>query len=339
MLLTTPLAIKALTLRNRLVLPPMATEKSVSEGEVSQALCDYYNEKTQGGYFGLVVTEHSYINKEGQASVGQVSLSKDEDVEGLRKLVEVIHSNGSKVMAQINHAGGKSICALDGKTTAPAPTGMPYTTTRGEAIESHAMMQDEIDQVISDFVSAACRAKEAGYDGVEIHSAHGYLLNQFYSPLTNKRDDAYTGSTIEGRLRLHCQVVRAVRWAVGPDYVVALRLGACDYQEGGSSVADAVAAAKILENAGVDLLDISGGLCGYRGNGSKVPGYFGEESKAIKQAVSVPVILTGGVRDGASLENLLEQDKADLIGVGRAVLKDSQWAKKAFEELGISWTA
>ena len=309
MLLTTPLAIKALTLRNRLVLPPMATEKSVSEGEVSQALCDYYNEKTQGGYFGLVVTEHSYINKEGQASVGQVSLSKDEDVEGLRKLVEVIHSNGSKVMAQINHAGGKSICALDGKTTAPAPTGMPYTTTRGEAIESHTMTQDEIDQVISDFVSAACRAKEAGYDGVEIHSAHGYLLNQFYSPLTNKRDDAYTGSTIEGRLRLHCQVVRAVRWAVGPDYAVALRLGACDYREGGSS------------------------------DGSKVPGYFGEESKAIKQAVSVPVILTGGVRDGASLENLLEQDKADLIGVGRAVLKDSQWAKKAFEELGISWTA
>ena len=145
----------------------------------------------------------------------------------------------------------------------------------------------------------------------------------------------YAGNTMEGRTRLHCEVLAAVREAVGQDYVVALRLGACDYQEGGSSVEDAVAAAKIFEQAGVDLLDISGGLCGYRGNGSKEPGYFGEESKAIHEAVSVPVILTGGVRTGLSAEQLLEEAKADFIGVGRSVLKDSQWAKKAFQELGI----
>lgn len=335
MLLTEPLTINTMLVHNRLVLPPMATEKSIGEGEVSQALCDYYDEKTKGGYFGLVVTEHSYINKMGQASVGQVSLSKDEDIPGLRKLVEVIHNNGSKVIAQINHAGGKAISALDGATTAPAPTGMPYTTTRGEAVEAHSMTQTEIDQVVSDFAQAARRVKEAGYDGVEIHSAHGYLLNQFYSPLSNKRDDAYAGSTLEGRMRLHGEVIAAVREEVGPDFVVALRLGACDYQEGGSTVDDAVAAAKILELAGIDLLDISGGLCGYRGNGSKEPGYFGVESKAIREAVSIPVILTGGVRDGRAVERLLEEGKADLIGVGRSVLKDSLWAKKAFEELGI----
>lgn len=335
MLLSESLGIKNITVHNRLVLPPMATEKSVGEGEVSQALCEYYDEKTKGGYFGLVITEHSYINKVGQASVGQVSLSKDEDVPGLKKLVDVIHANGSKVIAQINHAGGKAISALDGFTTAPAPTGMSYTTTRGEAVEAHTMTQTEIDQVIADFASAARRAKEAGYDGVEIHSAHGYLLNQFYSPLSNKRTDMYTGNTMEGRTRLHCEVIAAVREAVGQDYVVALRLGACDYQEGGSSVEDAVVAAKIFEQAGIDLLDISGGLCGYRGNGSKEPGYFGEESKAIHEAVSVPVILTGGVRTGLSAEQLLEEGKADFIGVGRSVLKDSQWAKKAFQDLGI----
>lgn len=335
MLLTEPLTINTMVVHNRLVLPPMATEKSIGEGEVSQALCDYYDEKTKGGYFGLVVTEHSYINKIGQASVGQVSLSKDEDIPSLRKLVEVIHNNGSKVIAQINHAGGKAISVLDGSCTAPAPTGMPYTTTRGESVEAHSMTQVEIDQVVSDFAQAARRVKEAGYDGVEIHSAHGYLLNQFYSPLSNKRDDVYTGSTLEGRMRLHREVIAAVREVVGPDFVVALRLGACDYQEGGSTVDDAVAAAKILELAGIDLLDISGGLCGYRGNGSKEPGYFGVESKAIREAVSVPVILTGGVRDGQSTERLLEEGKADLIGVGRSVLKDSLWAKKAFEELGI----
>ena len=197
------------------------------------------------------------------------------------------------------------------------------------------MTQAEIDQVVSDFAQAARRVKEAGYDGVEIHSAHGYLLNQFYSPLSNKRDDAYTGSTLEGRMRLHGEVIAAVREEVGPDFVVALRLGACDYQEGGSTVDDAVAAAKILELAGIDLLDISGGLCGYRGSGSKEPGYFGVESKAIREAVSIPVILTGGVRDGRATERLLKEGKADLIGVGRSVLKDSLWAKKAFEELGI----
>lgn len=335
MLLTEPLTINTVVVHNRLVLPPMATEKSIGEGEVSQALCDYYDEKTKGGYFGLVVTEHSYINKIGQASAGQVSLSKDEDIPGLRKLVEVIHNNGSKVIAQINHAGGKAISALDGSCTALAPTDMPYTTTRGEAVEAHSMTQAEIDQVVSDFAQAARRVKEAGYDGVEIHSAHGYLLNQFYSPLSNKRDDVYTGSTLEGRMRLHGEVIAAVREEVGPDFVVALRLGACDYQEGGSTVDDAVAAAKILELAGIDLLDISGGLCGYRGSGSKEPGYFGVESKAIREAVSIPVILTGGVRDGRATERLLEEGKADLIGVGRSVLKDSLWAKKAFEELGI----
>lgn len=335
MLLTRPLSLRTFTVSNRLVLPPMATEKSVGEGEVSQALCDYYDEKTRGGYFGMVITEHSYIDKKGQASVGQVSVSRDADIEGLQRLVDVVHANGSKVIAQINHAGGKSICALDGSVTAPAPTGMPYITTRGEAVEAHTMTQAEIDQVIADFAASARRVKEAGYDGVEIHSAHGYLLNQFYSPISNKRIDSYTGETMEGRTRLHCQVISAVREAVGPDFLVALRLGACDYQEGGSTLEDAVAACRIFEAAGVDLLDISGGLCGYRGDGSKVPGYFGKESQAIREAVSVPVILTGGVRTGSAAEALLEEGKADFIGVGRSVLKDSLWAKKAFAEMGI----
>lgn len=335
MFLTQPLSLRTFSIHNRLVLPPMATEKSVGEGEVSEGLFDYYREKTAGGYFGLVITEHSYINKEGQASVGQVSVSRDTDIEGLKRLVEVVHASGSKVIAQINHAGGKAICALDGSVTAPAPTGMPYTTTRGEAVEAHTMSQAEVDQVIVDFAAAARRVKAAGYDGVEIHSAHGYLLNQFYSPISNRREDSYTGKTIEGRTRLHCQVISAVREAVGPDFLVALRLGACDYQEGGSTQADAVAACKIFETAGIDLLDISGGLCGYRGDGSKIPGYFGNESQAIREAVSVPVILTGGVRTGLAAETLLEEGKADLIGVGRSVLKDSLWAKKAFAELGI----
>ncbi len=328
------LPIGSLVLRNRLVMPPMATEKSEGEGRVSQALLDYYDEKTKGGYFGLVVTEHSYICEEGKASVHQISFARDEDVAGLAKLAETIHRNGSKAIAQINHAGGKAICALNGAALAPAPSAMPYTTTRGEAVQARTMTQEEIDEVVSAFAAAARRAKEAGFDGVEVHSAHGYLLGQFYSPLTNKRTDQYSGATIEGRVRLHCQVIAAVREAVGADFPIALRLGACDYQEGGNTVEDAVGAAKILEAAGVDLLDISGGLCGYRGSGSKEEGYFGEEAAAIRRAVSIPVILTGGVRTPEGAERLLEEGKADLVGVGRAVLKDSTWAKAAIERFG-----
>lgn len=339
MILTEPLNIRSLKLRNRLVLPPMATEKSLNGGIVGQALCDYYDEKTQGGYFGLVITEHSYISMEGKASPSQISLSKDEDIEGLRRLVDVLHRNGSKVFAQINHAGGKAIIALDQKTTSLAPTEMHYVSSRGEELWSHTMNQEEINKVIEDFAAGARRVKDAGYDGVEIHSAHGYLLNQFYSPLTNKRTDEYAGNTIEGRTLLHRQVIEAVRKEVGPDFPVAIRFGACDYQEGGSTIDDAVMAAKLFMEAGIDLIDVSGGLCGYRGTGSNNAGYFGAESQAIKEAVPVPVILTGGVRDGASAEDLLEAGKADLIGVGRAVLKDSLWAKKAFEELGVFWTA
>lgn len=333
-LLTEPLRVKSVLLRNRLVMPPMATEKSVGEGKVSQALLDYYDEKTKGGYFGLVVTEHSYVNKQGQASKGQVSFASDEDVPGLSKLVEAIHRNGSKAIAQINHAGGKAISALGGGSTAPAPTAMPYTTTRGEAVSAHTMSQEEIDAVIEDFAAAAKRAKEAGFDGVEIHSAHGYLLSQFYSPLTNKRTDAYTGATIEGRTRLHCQIIAAVRAAVGPDYLVALRLGACDYTEGGATREDAVSACRIFERAGVDLFDISGGICGYRGEGSKEEGYFGKDSATVREAVDAPVIVTGGVRTPEGAERILQQEQADFVGVGRAVLRDSLWAKHAIAHFG-----
>lgn len=330
-----PLLLGKVRLRNRLVMPPMATEKANDQGKVSDALCCYYDEKTKGGYFGLVISEHSYICEEGQASVGQLSFSRDDDVPGLRKLVSVVHRNGSKIIAQINHAGGKAISALGVPgATAPAPSAMPYTTTRGEAVQAHTMTQEEIDKVIADFASAAKRAKEAGFDGVEIHSAHGYLLNQFYSPITNKRTDAYAGLTMEGRTRLHCEVIEAVRAVVGPDYLVALRLGACDYQEGGATRADAVEACKIFERAGVDLLDISGGICGYRGNGSKEEGYFGEDSAVVHEAVDVPVIVTGGVRTAEGAEHIVAQNKADLVGVGRAVLKDSLWAKNAIETLG-----
>lgn len=326
-ILHTPLNIKTLELKNRLVMPPMASANT-SDGSVTQELCDYYNARTAGGCLGLVITEHSYISPEGKASANQVSISRDEDVEGLRRLVRVIHANATPVIAQISHAGGAAKPDVTGcRVLAPSAVALP----RKELIPEEMTRQD-IQKLVQDFAAAALRAKQAGYDGVEIHSAHGYLLDQFYSPLTNHRTDEYGGESVQSRLQLHLEIIEAVRNAVGDDYVVALRLGACDYMEGGATLEDGVEAARILEDAGIDLLDISGGFCGYLRPGVTGEGYFGELTAAIKKAVRIPVILTGGVVSAAGAEKLLQEDAADLIGVGRPIFRDAEWAKKAMSE-------
>lgn len=331
-LFTSPIAVGHLTLKNRLVMPPMATAKSDSQGGVTEALCEYYAEKSQGGYLGLVITEHSFIAPEGKASRGQLSIARDEDVEGLSRLTGVLHGNLTPVFAQLNHAGS----VADREVTGCAPRSASAVRSPRASADSEVpqeMTQAQIDDLVEAFAAAALRAKRAGFDGVEIHSAHGYLLNQFYSPLTNHRQDRYTGATLEGRIWLHLEVLQAVRRAVGPDYPVALRLGACDYLEGGTTLDDSVAACRELEKAGVDLLDISGGFCGFNRPGAQGQGYFSELTEAIKGAVSVPVILTGGITDPAAAEELLQAGKADLIGVGRAILKDSHWPQAAMEAL------
>lgn len=324
-ILNTPITIGKLEIKNRLVMPPMATSKATETGTVTAQLCNYYREKSAGGYIGLIITEHFYVSAEGKAGKGQVSISNDSDVSGLEKLAKVIHENGSKAMAQINHAGGAAKIEITGKSVLGASaTEMPRTGSK--PLE---MTKQDIAKVIDDFTAAAVRAKTAGFDGVEIHSAHGYLLNQFYSPLTNKRIDEYSGNTISGRIKLHLEIIQAIRQAVGQDYPIALRLGACDYVAGGTTKEDSILAAKEFEKAGIDLIDISGGFCGYINPTSHKQGYFDELSKAIKDNVSIPVVLTGGIVDAETAEVLLEQKKADLIGVGRAILKDSKWAEKA----------
>lgn len=322
------ITVGAMELKNRLVMPPMATAKSEDSGMVTEELCKYYDEKSKGGYLGLIIAEHSYISPEGKASKGQLSISTDSTIDGLWKLTDVIHRNGSTVMAQISHAGGRTTTAITERRTL-CPSISPYVGANDRDNLPKEMELSDITKVIDDFAAAAVRAKKAGFDGVEIHSAHGYLLNQFYSPLSNKRSDRYNGQTLEGRIALHLEVIQAVREAVGQDYPIGLRLGACDYMEGGTTIEDSVLACIAFEKAGIDLLDISGGFCGYTNPNSKEQGYFAEITQAIKKCISIPVILTGGVTDPRVAEALLERCKADLIGVGRAILKDSGWAERA----------
>lgn len=323
-----PLQAGKLALHNRLVMPPMATAKSQADGMVSQDIIDYYNEKSQGGYISLIIIEHSYIMPQGKASENQLSIANDNVVESLKKLSETIHRNGCKAVMQINHAG--SAASEDIIGTVPVAPSAEANPRRGNM--PRELSKQELDDIIEGFAAAARRVKEAGFDGVEIHSAHGYLLNQFFSPLTNKRTDEY-GGDVYGRIRMHLRVIEAVRKAVGEDFPILLRLGASDFMEGGTTIEDSVIAAKEFEKAGICILDISGGFSGYNIPDQSGQGYFYPLSQAVKKAVSIPVILTGGITDIEAAEELLAEEKADLIGVGRAILKDSTWAQRAIESL------
>lgn len=323
-LLLEPLKIKSLNLANRLVMPPLATAKAEDDGSVSKQLLDYYAEKSKGGYIALVIIEHSYVRPDGKAIKNQLSVADDSMIKGLKQLAEVIHGNGTKAVMQISHAGVRTNEEIIGTK----PVGPSAVVNPREGNVPREISEAEISQIIKAFGDAARRVKEAGFDGVEIHSAHGYLLNQFLSPVTNQREDRYGGS-LSNRMRIHLEIIEAVQTAVEKDFPVFLRLGADDFIEGGTTIEDSKMAAREFVHAGVDILDISGGLLGYNIPDLSGQGYFAHLSEAIKQVVEVPVILTGGITEAQAAEDLLAAGKADLIGVGRAILKDSDWARRA----------
>jgi 2,4-dienoyl-CoA reductase-like NADH-dependent reductase (Old Yellow Enzyme family) len=323
-----PLQVGNLTLSNRLVMPPMATSKAELDGKVSKDVLEYYNEKSIGGHMSLIIIEHSFINQQGKASNQQLSVAEDSVVKGLKELADTIHHNGSKAVMQINHAGSSAKSEVTGEGV----VGPSAVLNPRSGIMPIELTEDGIEHIIKSFKDAAVRVKEAGFDGVEIHSAHGYLLNQFFSPLTNKREDQYGGDAYN-RIRIHLEIIKAVCEAVGEEFLILLRLGASDYMEGGSTIEDSKIAAKEFEKAGVGILDISGGFNGFIVPGFNGNAYFESLTQSIKEVVDIPVILTGGITEAQVAEQLLIDEKADLIGVGRAVYSDSAWAKKAIESL------
>ncbi|MBN7771848.1 NADH:flavin oxidoreductase [Clostridium aminobutyricum] len=324
--LNIPLSTPKFTLKNRLAFPPIATGKADAEGHLTPELLSYYREKSADGCFGLIIVEHSYISSEGKARGVQLSAANDTDLDGLSRLADAIRENGSFAVLQINH-GGSACADCDHPMIAPSAVINPFSDRM-----PRAMTHDDIRRIIDLFAAAARRAQKAGFDAVEIHSAHAYLLNQFYSPLTNYREDAYGGS-LENRVRLHREVIHAVRQTVGEAYPIFMRLGACDYLPGGNTTEDGAQAAALLEQAGVDFLDVSGGFCRYTIKDRTLAGYFSDSSIAIRSAVQIPVMLTGGVTTGQEAEALLEQNAADVIGVGRKAMADSGWARRALDSL------
>ncbi|WP_315111779.1 NADH:flavin oxidoreductase [Clostridium intestinale] len=318
--------IGSLNLNSRLVMPPMATGKA-PDGNVTEDILKYYDDKSQGGYIGLIVIEHSYISPEGKAHKNQLSVSEGVDIDKLKALADIIHKNGSKAVMQINHAGIQTSEEVTG-----FPSVGPSSVANSKGVVAKELSVDEIKGIVKAFGEAASRVKAAGFDGVEIHGAHGYLLHQFFTPLTNKRTDSY-GGDVKNRIRIHLEVIEAVRKAVGENFPILLRLGASDYTEGGVTIEDSLVAGVEFEKAGINILDVSGGVRGFVVPGANEEGYFWPLTEALKEALSIPVVLTGGIVTPEAAEKLLEEEKADLIGVGRSIYKDSEWSKKAFESL------
>jgi 2,4-dienoyl-CoA reductase-like NADH-dependent reductase (Old Yellow Enzyme family) len=326
-----PFSSKKIQLKNRLVMPPMYSAKADEDGSVNNTVLDFYDEKTSGGYISLVIIEHCNISLQGRARDKQISAADDKYLEGLEKLGSTIHKNGSKVILQINHGGSATTKEISGmEPTGPSPIS---TLTRDYKTIPRELSREEIKTIVNDFKNAALRVKKAGFDGVEVHSAHGYLLSQFLSPLTNKRTDEYGGG-IEGRSRIHLEIISAVRDAIGEDFPLLLRLGVTDHMEGGLTFDEGKSVAVSAERAGADILDISGGMCAFtKLPNVNEPGFFSHFSKEIRESVSCPVLVAGGINKAEDAEMILSDKRADLVGVGRAILKDSGWAKAAMESL------
>jgi len=327
--LLTPLSFSGLTLRNRIVMPPMWSGQATPEGFITDKIVAYHKERAAAGC-ALIIVEHAFVHPGGRHSATQIGVCADDMIAGLSRLASAIRSAGAAAALQLAHAGSRVSSATLGGTRPVAPSAIRHVyEPAGEVPEELTIPQ--IHEIAAAFGSAAVRAREAGFDAVEIHAAHGFLLSSFLSPLTNLRTDAYGGS-LENRSRLHLLVLEEVRRRVGSTFPVFIRLGAHDETPGGLELEDACKAAVRLAEAGADLIDVSGGLQGSRGVG-KDPGYFVPYAAAAKARVHVPVIVTGGIREASHADLIIREGQADLVGIGRAMLEDANWARKAIAAL------
>jgi len=304
----------------------MASELATRSGGVTEALVAHYKSRCRP--VGLVIVEHSYIHPIGKLSERQLGIHSDNLVAGLSRLVEAVHEEGTPIAIQINHAGRKTNSRICGAQPV-APSQIPDLESRETPRELTA---NEIQSMVRGFGLAAGRAVKAGFDAVEIHGAHGFLLSQFCSPLTNRRNDRY-GGVLENRMRFPLEVASEVLSKVGQDIPVLYRLGADDMMPRGLTLEESKRIAQSLVNLGIAVIDVSGGLCGSRPPNLTGEGYFAHLAKGIKQVIRVPVITTGGIKTPKFADEVVKTGIADLVGVGRAILADPNWAIRAIRAL------
>jgi 2,4-dienoyl-CoA reductase-like NADH-dependent reductase (Old Yellow Enzyme family)/thioredoxin reductase len=322
------ITIHTLTLKNRIVMPPMCTDYATIGGAVTDRLIDYYAARACGGV-GLIDVEFAYVHPAGKVFDHMLGIYDDKLIPGLGRLTDAIHQGGAKVIVQIAHGGRRVHSDITGSTPV-APSPLPRLN--GETPKELSLA--EIEDLIQAFIFAARRAKKAGFDGVMIHMAHAYLLQQFLSPFSNVRMDRY-GGDLEGRARFPLEIVKAVRRELGDDYPLTCRLCGDEFLKGGFDLNQSIRVAKMLEANGVSAIEVSAGAH-ETGHVITAPpyypmGFLSPLSEAIRKEVSIPVGVVGRIHTPEVAEDLLLQGKADLIAVGRGLIADPDWPKKAQE--------
>jgi len=322
--------INGMKLANRFVRSATWEGMAGLDGAVTPKLTDTMITLARGGV-GLIITGHTYIRQDGQASPWQMGVYKDDLVPGLSGMTAAVHAAGGKIVMQLAHAGHFAPEKLTGRTPVVASDyeGLSRTPRKELTVR-------DIQDLVAAFADAAQRAKSAGFDGVQIHAAHGYLLSQFLSPIFNRRADGYGGS-IENRARIIIEAIHAIRKMVGKAFPVLIKMNCRDFAENGLSLEDSIVAAGLLSDAGLDAIELSGGLL----TGGKLspsrPGihaadkeaYFREALQVFRKRISIPLILVGGNRSIEVSEELVSEGTADYIAMSRPLIREpdliSRW--------------
>lgn len=323
-LLFSPYSIKEVTLKNRIVMSPMCMYSSNKQDGTVTSFHQVHYASRAAGQVGLIVTEATAVSEEGRISNADLGIWSDDHIDGLHKLTSLIHEYGTKVAIQLAHAGRKAI--LD--TPSIAPSAIPFNNQMKTPIE---MTIPSIENMVQAFREGAIRSKKAGFDIIEIHAAHGYLINEFLSPLSNKRTDAYGGSA-ENRYRFLSEIINAVKevWE-GPLFV---RISANDYHPDGLHIEDYVIYAQMMKEQGVDVIDCSSGAV-VPAHIDVFPGYQVPYAEEIKRGAAIATGAVGLITSGTQAEKILAAQHADLIFIGRELLRNPYFARTAANELGF----
>ncbi|SHE13095.1 NADPH dehydrogenase [Chlamydia abortus] len=319
---------KGVTLKNRIVMSPMCMYSSLDKnGMITPFHLSHYISRAVG-QVGLVMVEATAVQPEGRISEQDLGIWDEEHVPGLKQLNKEIHSYGAKSGIQLAHAGRKA----ELNTPIYAPSALPFNETSSKPVE---MSAEDIKTTIEAFRNGARRAKEADFDIIEIHAAHGYLVNQFLSPLTNKRADEYGGSR-ENRYHFLSKIIEAVKmeWD-GPLFV---RISANEYHEQGNTEEDFIFFASRMKEQGVDLIDCSSGAV-VPAHVKTYPGYQVKYSEVIRTKSAIATGAVGLITSGIQAEEILQNERADLVFIGRSLLRNPYWAKAAADELGYDLEA
>jgi 2,4-dienoyl-CoA reductase-like NADH-dependent reductase (Old Yellow Enzyme family) len=334
--LFTPGRIGTLDIPNRIVKAPTSTGMSNMDGSVSERLFRHYRNIAKGGV-GLLIVEYAYIDDIASKSAHcQLGISSNEHISGLSWLAEMIKGEGARAGIQLEHCGRQKFLGTRPIKSASAVAWPSLQAKNGAAAIPDELSIEEIGIIVSAFGDAAVRAVMAGFDLIEIHGAHGYLITNFLSPHTNKRSDAYGGS-LENRMRLLVEVVKETRAKIGPDFPLTVRLSGSDYEPDGFGIEETIEVAKVLEALGIDAIHTSGGdhhQMIHQVSPMGIPrGNNVYAAEALKKHVKIPVIASGSITLPDFAEQILEEGRGDFIGLARPLWADPEWPRKAREGL------